>query len=182
MAVTVHSPVQVLPFTGNLDVGFVHAPTHANRAFTSTKRRSEHWQDFDRSAVHGGVIDVYATFGHPLLDVTQAQRIGRVPANAREHHLQWVHPFDHLAQCHDHQRSRLVVETGGRLPALAYCDRTCTGAERQMRAAVPAVIDQRSTVVELQVERKLGQTQNQRQDQRPPAGDQAVHQRRPARI
>ena len=43
----------------------------------------------------------------------------------RTHTLQRVvHPLDHLAQCLDHHRSRPVVKTGGRLPALAYCDRT----------------------------------------------------------
>ena len=90
-------------------------------------------------AVHGGVIDGYAALGHHLLDVTQAQRIGCVPAHAREHHLQRVvPPLDHLAQCREHHRSRPVVKTGGRLPALAYCDGTKTSAPRFDTPMLPA--------------------------------------------
>ena len=60
VALTVHSPVQVLPLAGNFDIGFVQPPTHAHRAFAPAKRCGEHGQDFDGPAVHAGAIDRHA--------------------------------------------------------------------------------------------------------------------------
>ena len=41
-----------------------------------------------------GVIDNHAALGHHLFHVAQAQRVGRVPAHADQHHLQrTVHPL-----------------------------------------------------------------------------------------
>ena len=57
----------------------------------------------------GGVIDEHTSLGHHLFDVAQAQRVGCVPANAHQHHLQRiVHPLDYLAQCLDHQHHPVV--------------------------------------------------------------------------
>jgi len=50
-----------------------------------------------------GVIDEHAALDHHLFNVTQAQRMGRVPAHADQHHLdRVVQPLDHLAQHLDH--------------------------------------------------------------------------------
>ena len=56
------------------------------------------------------------------------------------------------------------------------------GVERQVRAVVEAAIDKRSTVVELQEDRKLVQTEKHRQSHRPPAEDEPVRQRRSANL
>ena len=62
VAITIDGSVQVLPLASNFDVGLIHAPTHAHRAFAPTKHCGEHWQDFDGPAVHGGVIDGHAAY------------------------------------------------------------------------------------------------------------------------
>jgi len=49
--------------------------------------------------MHRGVIDQHAALGHHLFQVAQAQRVGRVPANAHQHDLQReVQPLDDTAQ------------------------------------------------------------------------------------
>ena len=55
------------------------------------------------------MIDEDAALGHHLLDVPQAQRIGRVPTHADQHHVQREgHPLDHLALSHDHHHHTVV--------------------------------------------------------------------------
>src|SRR5665647_2259217 len=49
--------------------------------------------------MHRGVVDKYAALLHHFLDVAQTQRVGHVPAHAREHHFKRiVEPNEHLAQ------------------------------------------------------------------------------------
>ena len=97
VASAVDRPVQILPLTGDFDVGFIHAPAQADRALALSKRRSQDRQDLDRPAVDGGLIDEDAALGHHLLDVTKAQRIGGVPACADQHHFHGVvQPFEKL--------------------------------------------------------------------------------------
>ena len=60
-----------------------------------------------------GVIDEHASLGHQLFDLTQAQRVGRIPAHGHQHHLQRIaHPLDHLAKHLDHPHP--VVSFGSR--------------------------------------------------------------------
>jgi hypothetical protein len=40
--------------------------------------------DLDRPSVNRGVIDQHPALGHHLLDVAQAQRVGRAPAHAHQ--------------------------------------------------------------------------------------------------
>jgi hypothetical protein len=98
VAGAVDGPVQVLPLATDLDVRLVHPPTCADRTLASAKHRRQHRQDLDRPTMYRGVIDKDAALGgHHLFDVPQAQRIGRVPANADQHHFQRVvQPLDHL--------------------------------------------------------------------------------------
>ena len=61
-----------------------------------------------------GVIDEHASLGPHLFDVAQAQRIGRVPVHADQHHLDRVmQPLDHLAQRLDHPRHHVVSSGSG---------------------------------------------------------------------
>lgn len=63
-------------------------------------------------SVDGGVINGHASLGHHRFDVTQAQRVGCVPAHANQHHLQRTrHPLDHHAHRLDHPH-RSVVRLG----------------------------------------------------------------------
>jgi hypothetical protein len=52
------------------------------------------------------VIDEHAALGDHLLDVPKAQRVGRLPAHAHQHHFQWVvHLLNHSAQRFKHLRT-----------------------------------------------------------------------------
>lgn len=102
IAVAIDRSVQILPLASEPDVRFVHPPARADGAFAPSERGYQHRRDLDRPAMDGGVINDNAALGHHFLNVPQAQRIGRVPANTREHHLQRVvHPLDHLTQSLD---------------------------------------------------------------------------------
>jgi len=46
------------------------------------------WQQFDRPAVHGRVIDRNPTLGHHLLQIPKTQRIRAIPAHTRQNHIQ----------------------------------------------------------------------------------------------
>jgi len=74
--------------------------------------------------MHSGVVDLHATLGHHLLEISQAQRVGGVPTHAHQHHLQReVQPFDYAAQ----RRVRQLDVQGNHWTILAnppYCDRT----------------------------------------------------------
>ena len=115
----VDGSVQVLPLAADFDVGFVHPPVRAHRTFASAKHRGQERQDIDRPPMNRGVIDEQAALGHHLFDLAQAQRVGRVPANAHPHHLQRiVQPLDHLAQRLDRPRHPVVSFGSGYLHRL----------------------------------------------------------------
>lgn len=66
------------------------------------------------------------------LDVPQAQRIGRMPAHAGEHHIQGIaHPLDHLAQNVDHRRG-LVFSSRRRLPCVVTATEPVTSLRRNL--------------------------------------------------
>ena len=95
----VYCPVQVLPFACDLDVGLVDAPAFTHRSLASTTHRDQHGQHLDGPSMYGCVIDFDATFGHHLLKLSQAQRIGHVPANARQDDFsRMMHPQEHATQ------------------------------------------------------------------------------------
>ena len=70
VAITIDGSVQVLPLASTFNVGLIHAPTHAHRAFAPAKHCGERWQDFDSPAVHGGVIDGYAAYQRTHVSIT----------------------------------------------------------------------------------------------------------------
>ncbi len=123
VAVVVDRPVQVLPLAADLDIGFVHSPALTDRALAPTDHDRQHRQHLDRPAMQRGVIDEDPTVGHHLLNVPKAQRIGRIPTHAHQHHFQRaVHPLNHSAQRFKHLRTVKIHRLT--LPARAYCDRT----------------------------------------------------------
>jgi hypothetical protein len=103
--VAIDGSVQVLALASDPDLGLIHSPARANGALSPSEHGGHHRQDLHRPAMDGRVINDNATFGHHLLNVPQAQRIGRVPAHAGKHHFQRVvHALDHLIQGFDHRR------------------------------------------------------------------------------
>ena len=76
IAVAVDRAVQVLPLACDLDVGLIHPPTQADWALAPAERSCQHRQQFHRPAMQRGVIDEDPAFGHHLLDLAKAQRVG----------------------------------------------------------------------------------------------------------
>ena len=92
-----NSAVKVLPLAGHFDVGFVHPPTLANGVFAPTKYGAQH--HLDCPAMHSSVVNDNTAFPHHFLNMGQAQRLGHIPAHARQHHFKGiVKPFEDLAQ------------------------------------------------------------------------------------
>ncbi len=72
VAVAVDCSLQVFPLAGHFDVGFVHPASWRLPAFAPAKHFGKHRQDFERPAMHRGVIDEHAAFLHYLFDVAKA--------------------------------------------------------------------------------------------------------------
>jgi hypothetical protein len=74
----VHSPIEVLPFTPDLHVGFVHPPAFANCSLAAAERLLKHGQKFDGPAVHCGMMGSVAVSRSAMVsgpetdDVTKA--------------------------------------------------------------------------------------------------------------
>ena len=65
----------------------------------STANSGERRQHLGGPPVNGRVIDRHATFGHHLLQMPQAQRVGYVPAHANQDHFNWImQPLKNAAQ------------------------------------------------------------------------------------
>ena len=123
VAVAVDRPVLVLPLAVDLHVGLVHPPASTDRALAPTKHRRQHRRHLDRPAMQRGVIDEDPALSHHLLDVSKAQRIGRIPMHTHQHHFQRVmHPLNHLAQRFNNPCTVKLHQLT--LPARAYRDRT----------------------------------------------------------
>jgi hypothetical protein len=123
VAVAVDRAVQVLPLAADLHVGLVHPPASTHRTLAPAERSSQHRQHFHRPAMQRGVIDEDPALGHHLLDVSKAQRVGRVPTHAHQLHFERVvHTLNHSAQRFDHLRTVKLHRLT--LPARAYRDRT----------------------------------------------------------
>src|SRR5450756_1905413 len=90
VACLVHGTVQILPLALNLDVCLVHAPTPADLALRAPKCLLQHWQQFDRPAVHGRVIDRTPTLGHHFLQIPKSKRIRTTPTHTKHNHVQRV--------------------------------------------------------------------------------------------
>ena len=91
--------VKVLPLAGDFGVGVVHRPTLANRVLAPTKYGGQHRHPLDCPAMHSSVVNDNTTFPHHVLNMAQAERVGCVPAHARQHHFEGiVKPFEDLVQ------------------------------------------------------------------------------------
>src|SRR5674476_1277603 len=82
--------VEVPPLTGHFDIGLVHPPTQTNGSFAPPENSGQHRQHFDCPSMHRGVVDKYAALLHHFFHMPQAQRVGHVPAHAREHHFKRI--------------------------------------------------------------------------------------------
>jgi len=67
-------------------------------------------------AMNGGVVDQHAALYHHFLQITQAQRVSRIPTYAHQHHLQRkVQALQHPAE----GRVRQVDVQGNQEPIIA---------------------------------------------------------------
>src|SRR6202795_4537730 len=126
----VHGPVEVLPFSPNLHIGFVHPPALADRSLAPAEGLLKRGQKLDGPAVHRGMIDRNSTLGHHFLEMTQAKRIGNVPTHAGQHYFQRiVQPFEHpchtrIQRLHSSPTRPFRSKQINRRP---YCDKTVEG-------------------------------------------------------
>ncbi len=90
VALLLDCAVQIFPLPFDLDAGFVHTPAPAHRTLVPAKRLLEQGHDLDDPAVHAGVIDLDAPFGHHFLKVEQTQRIRHIPAHTQQNHVQRI--------------------------------------------------------------------------------------------
>ena len=75
------------------------APTLTTGVLAPTKYGGQHRHPLDGPAMHSGVVNANTAFPHHFLNMAQAQRIGPIPAHARQHHFEGiVKPFEVLAQ------------------------------------------------------------------------------------
>jgi len=88
-------------------VRLVHPPAPADGSVVAAKCLLQYRQQLDCPAVHGQMIDRSSALSHHLFQMTQAQRIGHVPAHAHQDHTprvmqafkharySWVHGLLH---------------------------------------------------------------------------------------
>ena len=99
VAVLVDGPVEIFPVALDADVCLIHSPALSNWQLATAKRFLQYRQQLERPAMDGRMIDRRPTFGHHFFKMTQTQRIGDVPAHARQNHLQRiVQAFQYLGQ------------------------------------------------------------------------------------
>src|SRR5215210_4429289 len=85
LTLSVDSPIQVLPLTFDLDIGFVHPPTAAHGALLAVpKGRLQERRKLLDPAVDVRMIDLDAALFHHFLQVPIAERIGQIPAYAEQ--------------------------------------------------------------------------------------------------
>ena len=90
VAVLVDGPVEIFPVALDADVCLIHSPALSNWQLASAKRFLQYRQQLERPAMDGRMIDRRPTFGHHFFKMTQTQRIGDIPAHARQNHLQRI--------------------------------------------------------------------------------------------
>ena len=88
LARPVNGTVQILPLSAHQDVGLIHPPGGTDCAFSSAENPGQDGQDLQGPAVNSCMVYRNTTLGHHFFQVAQAQRVGRVPANAHQHDLQ----------------------------------------------------------------------------------------------
>jgi hypothetical protein len=73
VTITIGYPVQVLPLASDLDVGLIHTPACAHRAFALSEHRGQYRQDIHRPAMERGAVDTDTAFLHHFPNVPQAK-------------------------------------------------------------------------------------------------------------
>ena len=68
----VHGPIEILPNAFDLDINFIHAPTHTNRTFVFAKYFFQQRQESGSPAVDRRVVDKHAAFFHHFFKVPVA--------------------------------------------------------------------------------------------------------------
>jgi hypothetical protein len=87
----------------------------------TVKRLRSHIADHNQFN-RGGVVYENATLVHHFLHMSQAQRVGNVPAHTGQHDFQWaVKPLEDLVQGAADQT--LAEIKHGRIIVCAYCDK-----------------------------------------------------------
>src|SRR5471032_1972297 len=95
LSLLVDGTVKILPDAFDLDVGFVHAPAAADRAFVLAGQFLKQRQETNRPSVDRRMVDRHAALLHDLFQVPVAQRVSHIPANADQDHIDWeTHPFE----------------------------------------------------------------------------------------
>src|SRR5471030_342323 len=91
----VDGTVKIFPDAFDLDVGFVHAPAAADRAFVLAGQFLNQRQEANSPPVDRRMVDRHAALLHDLFQVPVAQRVSHIPANADQDHIDWeTHPFE----------------------------------------------------------------------------------------
>lgn len=97
----VHRPVQVLPTTFDLDVGFVDAVGIMGGVQVRPATLPELGSVVLHPTLDRGVFDNDATLAHHLFQVPIAQRLAQVPAHTQEDDLAFeVPPFERVGLPH----------------------------------------------------------------------------------
>jgi len=85
--VLINCPIDVTPYTGDLDVGLVHEPPVTDRVATGSSCVDKFWCEVLYPPVNGDVINVDASFGEELLNVAVRQAVAQVPAHSQQNHI-----------------------------------------------------------------------------------------------
>lgn len=78
--------IEVHPSTASVDVSLIDIPLPSDRAFPLIEPLQQQWRETNDPTVDRGMIDVNAAFCHHLFQITQAQIVGQVPADAQQDH------------------------------------------------------------------------------------------------
>src|SRR5882757_4328094 len=62
----IHCAIKILPRAFDLDIGFIHAPALAHRAFVLAERFFEQRYQFDHPPMHGRMVDADGALSHHL--------------------------------------------------------------------------------------------------------------------
>jgi ABC-type proline/glycine betaine transport system permease subunit len=84
VADAVDGAVEIHPFSAHPDVGLVDMPPAGDGALAPVDALQEQGREADDPAVDCRMIDADGALGHHLLQIAQAQPIGKVPANAKQ--------------------------------------------------------------------------------------------------
>lgn len=79
--------VKIFPLPTDFYVGFIHSPPVSHGTFMLAERLIQHWYQTDDPAVKRVMVDGDTPLRHHLLQITQAQGISQVPADALSNNI-----------------------------------------------------------------------------------------------